>query len=174
VILADDADHDHDEDARRSERLTSPLTVCGDLHKRSSAQRSAATYSHGGSQGFKSPHLHPAPLTSGNTGHPGLSSPSCCCRADGERLRSPFEPQARCSSDDYGPAKSERRSLIRYGKRDERGRGQLTRRCRLTAASASERLTFSSSAPGAPARRQADPLHAAVRVKHKVIIRAGR
>ena len=39
VILADDADHDHDEDARRSERLTSLLTVCGGLHKRSSAQR---------------------------------------------------------------------------------------------------------------------------------------
>lgn len=38
----------------------------------------------------------------------------------------------------------------------------------------SERLAFSSSAPGAPSRRQADPPHAAVRVHHKVIVRAGR
>jgi hypothetical protein len=57
LILADDADDD--EDAPRSERLTSPLTVGVDLGKRSSAQRWAGPYSHGGSQGFKSPHLHP-------------------------------------------------------------------------------------------------------------------
>jgi hypothetical protein len=35
------------------------LTVRSDLRKRSPAQRWAVTYSHGGSQGFKSPHLHP-------------------------------------------------------------------------------------------------------------------
>ena len=38
--------------AQVGERLTSPLTVSWDLHKRHSAQRWAATYSHGGSQGF--------------------------------------------------------------------------------------------------------------------------
>jgi hypothetical protein len=42
-----------------SERLTSLLTVAGDLPKRRSAQRWAGPYSHGGSQGFNSPHLHP-------------------------------------------------------------------------------------------------------------------
>src|SRR5215218_7364081 len=53
-----------------SERLTSPLTVGSDLHKRWSAQRWAATYSHGGSQGFKSPHLHPTKvLVTGLAGH---------------------------------------------------------------------------------------------------------
>jgi hypothetical protein len=41
------------------ERLTLPLTVRGELGKRWSAQRWSVTYSHGGSQGFKSPHLHP-------------------------------------------------------------------------------------------------------------------
>jgi hypothetical protein len=41
------------------ERLTLPLTVRSELRKRWSAQRWAVTYSHGGSQGFKSPHLHP-------------------------------------------------------------------------------------------------------------------
>ena len=46
LILADDADYD--EDARRAERLTLPLTVRVDPHKRRSAQRWAATYSHGG------------------------------------------------------------------------------------------------------------------------------
>jgi hypothetical protein len=48
-----------------SERLTSPPTVGVELRKRLSAQRWAATYSHGGSQGFNpltttpSPPLHP-------------------------------------------------------------------------------------------------------------------
>jgi hypothetical protein len=42
-----------------SERLTSPLTVGVELRKRLSAQRWAATYSYGGSRGFKSRHLHP-------------------------------------------------------------------------------------------------------------------
>ena len=51
-----------------SERLTSPLTVGVELRKRLSAQRWAATYSHGGSQGFKSPPLHPCLVTSGNVG----------------------------------------------------------------------------------------------------------
>ena len=41
------------------ERPALPLTVEIHLQKRWSAQRSAATCSHGGSQGFKSPHLHP-------------------------------------------------------------------------------------------------------------------
>ncbi len=54
---------------RSSERLTSSLTVERDLRKRWSAQRWAATYSHGGSQGFKSPHLHPTLMTSGDAGH---------------------------------------------------------------------------------------------------------
>jgi hypothetical protein len=43
----------------RSEHLTLPLTVTIELRKRRSAQRWAGPYSHGGSQGFKSPHLHP-------------------------------------------------------------------------------------------------------------------
>jgi hypothetical protein len=34
------------------------LTVGGELRKRRFAQRWAGPYSHGGSQGFKSPHLH--------------------------------------------------------------------------------------------------------------------
>jgi hypothetical protein len=42
-----------------SEHLTSPLTVRTHLRKRWSAQRWAGPHSHGGSQGFKSPHLHP-------------------------------------------------------------------------------------------------------------------
>jgi hypothetical protein len=54
------SDHDNAPvDGLRGERLTLPLTVRVDLQKRWSAQRWAATYSHGGSQGFKSPHLHP-------------------------------------------------------------------------------------------------------------------
>ena len=47
-----------------SRHLTSPLTVGIDLRKRWSAWRWAADYSHGGSQGFKSPHLHPQPCSS--------------------------------------------------------------------------------------------------------------
>jgi hypothetical protein len=46
------------------------MTVPLDLGKRRLAQRSAATYSHGGSQGFKSPHLHSTLMTSGNAGRP--------------------------------------------------------------------------------------------------------
>jgi hypothetical protein len=42
-----------------SRHITSPLTVETHLRKRWSAWRCAADYSHGGSQGFKSPHLHP-------------------------------------------------------------------------------------------------------------------
>jgi hypothetical protein len=52
-----------------SERLTSSLSVARDRGKRSSAQRWAGPYSHGGSQGFKSPHLHPTLMSSGNAGH---------------------------------------------------------------------------------------------------------
>jgi hypothetical protein len=46
-------------DRPTSRHLTSPLTVGIHLRKRWSAWRCAADYSHGGSQGFKSPHLHP-------------------------------------------------------------------------------------------------------------------
>ena len=42
-----------------SRHLTSPLTVVRELRRCRLAWRSAPTRSHGGSQGFKSPHLHP-------------------------------------------------------------------------------------------------------------------
>jgi hypothetical protein len=42
-----------------SRHLTSPLTVLRELRRCRLAWRSAPTRSHGGSQGFKSPHLHP-------------------------------------------------------------------------------------------------------------------
>jgi hypothetical protein len=48
-----------------SRHLTLPLTVASDLGKRWLAWRSAPTRSHGGSQGFKSPHLHPQTCRSG-------------------------------------------------------------------------------------------------------------
>jgi hypothetical protein len=60
---------------RLSERLTSPLTVRADLGKCWSAWRWAADYSHGGSQGFKSPHLHPTPDDQRKRRSSGLSSP---------------------------------------------------------------------------------------------------
>ena len=64
-----------------SERLTSPLTVRSDLHKRWSAQRWAATYSHGGSQGFKSPHLHPQPAGQSVASLERAALTACCGRA---------------------------------------------------------------------------------------------
>src|SRR5215218_4954605 len=42
-----------------SRHLTSPLTVPRELRRCRLAWRSPPTRSHGGSQGFKSPHLHP-------------------------------------------------------------------------------------------------------------------
>ena len=42
-----------------SRHLTSPLTVVRELRRCRLAWRSPPTRSHGGSQGFKSPHLHP-------------------------------------------------------------------------------------------------------------------
>ena len=39
-------------------------------------------------RGFKSPHLHPTLMTSGNAGRPGLSPPRFGHIADGERLTS--------------------------------------------------------------------------------------
>jgi hypothetical protein len=47
-----------------SRHLTSPLTVLRELRRCRLAWRSAPTRSHGGSQGFKSPHLHPQPRRS--------------------------------------------------------------------------------------------------------------
>jgi hypothetical protein len=44
---------------RTSRHLTSPLTVRRELRRCRFAWRSPPTRSHGGSQGFKSPHLHP-------------------------------------------------------------------------------------------------------------------
>src|SRR5215211_8784424 len=45
-----------------SRHLTSPLTVQRELRRCRLAWRSPPTRSHGGSQGFKSPHLHPATI----------------------------------------------------------------------------------------------------------------
>jgi hypothetical protein len=55
-----------------SRHLTSPLTVARELRRCRLAWRSAPTRSHGGSQGFKSPHLHP-PKSPGH--RPGGSLP---------------------------------------------------------------------------------------------------
>jgi hypothetical protein len=41
--------------------VTSPLTVVRELRRCRLAWRSSPTRSHGGSRGFKSPHLHPQP-----------------------------------------------------------------------------------------------------------------
>ena len=47
-----------------SRHLTSPLTVQRELRRCRLAWRLPPTRSHGGSQGFKSPHLHPKPRRS--------------------------------------------------------------------------------------------------------------
>jgi hypothetical protein len=47
-----------------SRHLTSPLTVVRELRRCRLAWRSLPTRSHGGSQGFKSPHLYPQPCRS--------------------------------------------------------------------------------------------------------------
>src|SRR5512132_2892476 len=53
------ATEDPPRSAPTSRHLTSPLTVPCDQGRRRYAWRSPPTRSHGGSQGFKSPHLHP-------------------------------------------------------------------------------------------------------------------
>jgi hypothetical protein len=52
-----------------SRHLTSPLTVLRELRRCGLAWRSPPTRSHGGSQGFKSPHLHPQPRRSERRQH---------------------------------------------------------------------------------------------------------
>jgi hypothetical protein len=53
------APEDHPRSPPTSRHLTSPLTVWSDQRRCWCAWRSPPTRSHGGSQGFKSPHLHP-------------------------------------------------------------------------------------------------------------------
>jgi hypothetical protein len=58
------------ESSASSRHLTSPLTVLRELARCRLAWRSPPTRSHGGSQGFKSPHLHPTTaLATGLAGH---------------------------------------------------------------------------------------------------------
>jgi hypothetical protein len=67
-----------------SRHLTSPLTVLRELRRCRLAWRSPPTRSHGGSQGFKSPHLHPhnSPGHRPGGGHPpGRRRPGSPCRA---------------------------------------------------------------------------------------------
>jgi hypothetical protein len=82
--------------ARAGERLTLPPTVASDLGKRRSAQRWAATYSHGGSRGFKSRHLHPSLMTAETL----VTSACCALMAAAQRIRTPHfaaaKPWAHC------------------------------------------------------------------------------
>ena len=92
-----------------SRRLTSPLTVPRELRRCGLAWRSPPTRSHGGSQGFKSPHLHPILMTSGNAGHRhirvrpegphnGWRTPNCASSAPWIAVPRP----ARCSAPSSG------------------------------------------------------------------------
>jgi hypothetical protein len=95
-----------------SERLTSSLTVARDLGKRGSAQRWAATYSHGRGHRFKPYRAHHRCGWSGPCQGPADSTPHVPRPRCGRSLL-PGEPGGSSGTDDTGPSPAQRpRSVV--------------------------------------------------------------
>ena len=78
-----------------SRHLTSPLTVPRELRRCRLAWRLPPTRSHGGSQGFKSPHLHPQHRRSERRQRRAAALTACCGRSTAASASRSPAPEAR-------------------------------------------------------------------------------